>query len=467
MKPENSALNLDDMRLSGTIDAAAEGIFTVSQLNQTVARMLERNFPLLQVRGEISNLTRATSGHWYFTLKDDAAQVRCAMFRGRAQYAGFVPTQGDAVEIRAQVRLYEPRGEFQLVVDSMRRSGAGALLEAFNRLKTELAAEGLFDAERKRPLPGFARRVGIVTSSEAAALRDVASTLAARAPHVQAILYPTPVQGEGSAQKIAAAITLANTRAEVDVLIVCRGGGSIEDLWAFNEVVVARAIAASAIPVISGVGHETDVTIADFVADARAPTPTGAAQMAVRPRSDWLLDIEARSFSLRKASARIWERLSMRLDAASGRLQSPARQIDARFERVDALREKLLAIARRKHESLASRVEMAALRWRRSQPDVASAHRQLEQVRERLRMAVAQRWKQQQQRIGHLAAVLEAAGPQATLRRGYAMVERRGQLLGTVAQAAIGDALTVSMADGKIETRVESIEFPVPGAGQP
>jgi exodeoxyribonuclease VII large subunit len=349
----------------------------------------------------------------------------------------------------------------------MRRSGAGALLEAFNRLKTELAAEGLFDAERKRPLPGFARRVGIVTSSEAAALRDVASTLAARAPHVQAILYPTPVQGEGSAQKIAAAITLANTRAEVDVLIVCRGGGSIEDLWAFNEVVVARAIAASAIPVISGVGHETDVTIADFVADARAPTPTGAAQMAVRPRSDWLLDIEARSFSLRKASARIWERLSMRLDAASGRLQSPARQIDARFERVDALREKLLAIARRKHESLASRVEMAALRWRRSQPDVASAHRQLEQVRERLRMAVAQRWKQQQQRIGHLAAVLEAAGPQATLRRGYAMVERRGQLLGTVAQAAIGDALTVSMADGKIETRVESIEFPVPGAGQP
>ncbi|MGB6054170.1 MAG: exodeoxyribonuclease VII large subunit, partial [Burkholderiaceae bacterium] len=225
-------------------------VLSVSTLNLAVARMLERNFPLCWVGGEISNFTRAVSGHWYFTLKDDAAQVRAVMFRGRAQYAGFTPREGERVEVRATVTLYAARGDFQLNVEAIRRAGLGNLYEAFLRLKEQLTAEGLFDPARKRPLPVFARTVGIVTSPQAAALSDVLTTLARRAPHVRVILYPTPVQGAGAAEKIRAAIELASRRAECDLLLVCRGGGSIEDLWAFNDEGVARAIAGCALPVI-------------------------------------------------------------------------------------------------------------------------------------------------------------------------------------------------------------------------
>jgi exodeoxyribonuclease VII large subunit len=467
MKPENpeSAPELPPIRRAGSLPH--DGAITVSQLNQAVNRTLERNFPLMHVQGEISNLTRAASGHWYFTLKDDAAQVKCAMFKGRSQFAGFVPAQGDVVEVRAQVRLYEPRGDYQLVVDSMRRAGAGALLEAFNRLKLELAAEGLFDAERKRTLPVFSRRVGIVTSREAAALRDVAITLAAHAPHVQAILYPTPVQGDGAAGKIAAAIELANLRDEVDVLIVCRGGGSIEDLWAFNEAVVARAMAASRIPIVSGVGHETDITIADFVADVRAPTPTAAAQMAVRSRGDWLQDVAAARLAMHRAGMRMWERLAMRLDATSGRLQSPARQIAARLERIDTLWQRLGVHHGRRLEAFVARLGVAKVRWHAATPDLAAPARQVEHLQLRLARATVQCWQQRDSRLGHLAAVLEASAPQSALRRGYAIVEREGQLLGTAASAQIGDRLTVRMGDGALGARVESVAIPAPDAGLP
>ena len=239
-------------------------VLTVSELNSTAAKILEHSFPLLWVSGEISNLTKAASGHWYFTLKDNNAQVRSVMFRGKAQSVGFIPKDGDKVEVRAVVTLYTARGEFQLNVEAMRHAGLGSLYEAFLRLKAKLGDEGLFDEERKRNLPVFARTIGIVTSPQAAALRDILTTLSRRAPHVNVILYPTPVQGEDAAGKIASAITLASVRAECDVLLICRGGGSIEDLWSFNEEVVARAIAACSIPTISGVGHETDFTIADL-----------------------------------------------------------------------------------------------------------------------------------------------------------------------------------------------------------
>ena len=219
-------------------------VLTVSALNQAVARMLERNFPLAWVAGEISNFTRAASGHWYFTLKDDGAQVRAVMFRCRAQYADFAPREGDKVEVRALVTLYAPRGDYQLSVEAIRRAGIGNLYEAFLRLKEKLHAEGLFDPVRKRPLPVFAKTIGIVTSLQAAALRDILTTLRRRAPHIHVILYPTPVQGEGAGQKIAQAIATASARAECDVLLVCRGGGSIEDLWSFNHESVARAITA-------------------------------------------------------------------------------------------------------------------------------------------------------------------------------------------------------------------------------
>ncbi|HWJ93360.1 MAG TPA: exodeoxyribonuclease VII large subunit, partial [Telluria sp.] len=293
---------------------AAPPVLSVTALNQQVARLLERTFPLVWIGGEVSNFTRASSGHWYFTLKDDAAQVRAVMFRGRAQFAGFTPREGDKVEVRALVTLYGARGDYQINVEAIRRAGVGALYEAFLRLKEKLSAQGLFDQERKRALPLFTRSIGIVTSPQAAALRDVLTALRRRAPHVNIVLYPAPVQGQYAADKISDAIMTASRRAEVDVLLVCRGGGSIEDLWAFNEEVLARAIAASAVPVVSGVGHETDFTIADFVADLRAPTPSAAAELVVSTREQIEEQIDT-------ASAKLVQSLRYRLLQAGRRLQ--------------------------------------------------------------------------------------------------------------------------------------------------
>ena len=255
-------------------------VLSVSQLNLQARLALEKNFPLLWVGGEISNFTRATSGHWYFSLKDAKAQVRCAMFRNRNQLIDWIPSEGSAVEVNALVTLYEARGEYQLIVEGLRRAGLGLLYEQFAKLKARLEQEGLFDAARKRELPNFPKQIGVITSPAAAALRDVLSVLKQRAPHIPVVLYPTPVQGNGAGQEIARAIGIAGQRKECDVLILCRGGGSIEDLWSFNEEVVARAMVACPIPIVAGVGHETDFTIADFVADERAPTPTAAAQLA-------------------------------------------------------------------------------------------------------------------------------------------------------------------------------------------
>src|SRR5688572_2027226 len=264
--------------------AAGAQVLSVAALNRLAREALERNLPLCWVAGEVSNFKRYDSGHCYFTLKDETAQVDCVMFRNKAMLLGWQPENGMQVEVRACPSLYEGRGKFQLNVEAMRRAGLGALFEAFERLKTKLGSEGLFDAQRKRPLPLFPRVIGIVTSPRAAALRDVLTILKGRMPALPVIVYPTPVQGEGAAARIATALRTAARRAECDVLIVCRGGGSIEDLWAYNDEALARVIAASPIPIVSGVGHETDFTIADFVADVRAPTPTAAAQLASADR---------------------------------------------------------------------------------------------------------------------------------------------------------------------------------------
>ncbi|TFW15553.1 exodeoxyribonuclease VII large subunit, partial [Duganella callida] len=317
-------MNFDDR--SDTAPAAAP-VITVSALNQAVARLLERSFPLAWISGEVSNFTRAASGHWYFTLKDDAAQVRAVMFRGRAQYAGFVPREGDKVEVRALVTLYGPRGDYQINVEAIRRAGVGSLFEAFQRLKEKLDAAGLFHPERKRALPMFARTIGIVTSPQAAALRDVLTALKRRAPHVRVILYPAPVQGQFSAQKIAAAIDTASLRGECDVLIVCRGGGSIEDLWSFNDEEVAYAVANCRMPVISGVGHETDFTICDFAADLRAATPTAAAELAATPHADWMASLRTDVTDLRRAMRRALNDAEQTLDNHARRLLNPGAQI--------------------------------------------------------------------------------------------------------------------------------------------
>ncbi|HDR8880578.1 TPA: exodeoxyribonuclease VII large subunit, partial [Burkholderia territorii] len=312
-------------------------VIPVSALNRAISTMLERSFPLLWISGEVSNFTRAASGHWYFSIKDQQAQMRCVMFRGRAQYAEFTPREGDRIEVRAVVTMYEPRGEVQLNVEAVRRTGQGRLYEAFLRLKAQLEAEGLFAPERKRPLPAHPRAIGIVTSLQAAALRDVLTTLARRAPHIPVIVYPAPVQGAGSAEKLVAAVQTANARREVDVLLVCRGGGSIEDLWSFNDEALARAIAASELPVVSGVGHETDFTIADFAADLRAPTPTGAAELASPQRALLLREVADRQRALARCLERGLEQRAQQLDWLARRLVSPAERLRRQRTHVEQL----------------------------------------------------------------------------------------------------------------------------------
>ncbi|MBQ5948428.1 exodeoxyribonuclease VII large subunit [Massilia sp. ST3] len=437
----------------------APPVLTVTALNQQVARLLERSFPLVWIGGEISNFTRASSGHWYFTLKDDAAQVRAVMFRSRAQMAGFVPREGDKVEVRALVTLYGARGDYQINVEAMRRAGVGQLYEAFLRLKEKLAAQGLFDQERKRALPLFPRTIGIVTSPQAAALRDVLTALRRRAPHVRVILYPAPVQGQFAADKIAEAITTASRRAEADVLLVCRGGGSIEDLWCFNEECVARAIAACSIPVISGVGHETDFTIADFAADMRAATPTAAAELAATPRADWIGSLSADAMDLRRAMRRTLSDASQGLDSLGRRLLSPS-------DRIGHQRLRLLSLATAMGHAVQQPLNRQGLvlaqlrqRWARHRPDIRAVRAQLLSDQRHLNASLCSQVKGRRDALAALAAQLELLNPQRTLERGYAIVrDAKGQVLRDPAAIHARDTLTVRLAGGSAEVGVAHVQ---------
>ncbi|MBV8467491.1 MAG: exodeoxyribonuclease VII large subunit [Burkholderiales bacterium] len=440
--------------------SSPNAVFSVTELNRTVKGLLERELPLLWVSGEISNLTIAASGHCYFSLKDAGAQVRSVMFRNRAMLLPFKPREGLKVEARASVTLYEARGDYQLNVESMRPAGLGALFEAFEKLKVKLAAEGLFDTARKRALPAAPRAIGIVTSPQAAALRDVLTTLRRRAPHIPVILYPTAVQGEGSADTIAAMIGRANARAEVDVLIVCRGGGSIEDLWSFNEEIVARAIAASAIPVVSGVGHETDFTIADFAADLRAPTPTAAAEL-VSP------DREALLATLMQGQMRLERTLRHRLQAAMQRWDYLGRRLVHPGERlrrqVDALRQLDL----RRRQSMTRRME--ATRWRltglgqrfrHERPDMSAMQRRVDQYGGAMQVQLARRLERSKGRVEAFAGRLLALNPEAVLARGYSLVAMQdGTLVRDSTQLRIGQPLRLTFARGEAKAVVS--EAPV------
>jgi exodeoxyribonuclease VII large subunit len=383
-------------------------VLSVRELNLATKQLIEGGLPLLWVRGEISNFMNAASGHWYFSLKDEAAQVRCVMFRHKSQYLDFKPANGMQVEVLALASLYEARGDFQLTLEKMRPAGLGALFEAFERLKRKLGDEGLFDVERKRDLPALPKQIGVVTSPQAAALRDVLRTLSNRMPNVPVVLYPTPVQGDGAGQKIATAIRAASERAECDVLIVCRGGGSIEDLWAFNEEVVARAIAASHIPVVSGVGHETDFTIADFVADLRAATPTAAAQAVVADRQALRQGLWQQHQRLVRAVSRRLERAMQQVDMAQRRLVHPAQRIQHQAERIVALQQRM-------------RLAFERLMDKRS-----------------VRLAATQ------QHLQHL-------DPNQVLARGYSLVrDAQGNLLSSSACVNIGDVLEITFAQGSV-----------------
>jgi exodeoxyribonuclease VII large subunit len=438
---------------------AAPPVLTVTALNQQVARLLERSFPLVWIGGEISNFTRAASGHWYFTLKDDAAQVRAVMFRSRAQFAGFNPREGDKVEVRALVTLYGARGDYQINVEAIRRAGVGALYEAFLRLKEKLSAQGLFDQDRKRALPLFTRSIGIVTSPQAAALRDVLTALRRRAPHVRIVLYPAPVQGQFAADKIAEAIMTASRRAEVDLLLVCRGGGAIEDLWSFNEEVVARAIAACSIPVISGVGHETDFTIADFAADVRAATPTAAAELAATPHADWMGSLAADATDLRRAMRRTLSEASQGLDNLGRRLQSPSAHIGNQRFRLATLSAALTHAARGPINRQAMVLAQLRQRWSRHRPDMRALQARIASEQRHLAGSVANQMKRRRDALAGLAAQLELLNPQRTLERGYAIVQdAKGRVVRAPEQIKVHETLTMRLAGGSAEVGVASVQ---------
>lgn len=438
---------------------SAAPVLSVADLNQAVARLLERHFPLMWISGEVSNFTRAASGHWYFSLKDASAQVRAVMFRGRAQYADFMPREGDKVEVRTLVTLYAARGDFQLSVEAIRRAGVGNLYEAFLRLKQTLQSEGLFDPQRKRALPFFPRTVGIVTSPQAAALRDVLTTLHRRAPHVRVVLYPTPVQGDGAAQKIAAALTLASQRAEVDLLLLCRGGGSIEDLWSFNDEGVARAIAASSIPVIAGIGHETDITIADFVADVRAPTPTAAAELASRARSEWTAELGANALALTRFFRRGLGEKNQSLDWLSHRLPSPAAAIRHHRSLHSALKSRLANAARTPVVQAQYALRLLDNRLSMRQPNTHAARLLITETQRRLHASVRRRHTDAGTALAALHSQLELLNPQRTLERGYTILTTAsGAIVRAPQQLQARDVITARLAEGPVQIGIASVQ---------
>jgi exodeoxyribonuclease VII large subunit len=439
---------------------AARDMYTVSRLNKEVRLLLESGLPLLWLEGEISNFAAPASGHWYFSLKDSQAQVRCAMWRQRNSALKFRPKEGMLVIARARVGLYEPRGEYQLIIEHLEESGEGALKREFEKLKAKLAAEGLFAAERKRSLPAVPRRVGVVTSPTGAAIHDILRVLRARYPAARVLVYPTAVQGAAATAEIVRAIETASARAEVDVLIVARGGGSLEDLWCFNDERVARALGACAIPTICGVGHEVDVTIADFVADVRAPTPSAAALAAVPDKSAWLESLAVLESRFGGAMGRYLRALGLSLAGAAQRLQiqHPGARLAQHAQRLDDLEQRLrlalgAGIVRRQHalETLSARL------WRenpRHRLEALCSHAAA--LRQRMESNMRERLGALGQRLALAARTLDAVSPLATLERGFAVVRRvdDGRLLRDAADAPAGTEIEARLARGAVRARV-------------
>lgn len=406
-------------------------------LLEAVSQSLAERFSVVVVGGEISGFTRAASGHCYFGLKDadgQAASLRCAMFRRAAALLDFTPGEGVLVELRGRVAVYEPRGELQFVVEAMRRAGAGTLYEQFLKLRARLAAEGLFDAESKRALPSHPRRIGVVTSAAGAALHDVLTALARRAPQVEVVVYPSPVQGAEAPPALVRALHAANARAEVDVLLLVRGGGSLEDLWAFNDERVVRAVASSALPVVCGVGHETDVTLCDLAADLRAPTPTAAAELAAPARDALLLQLAGLERSLALRTDHRLQTLAQRLDRLALRLSRPSDAL-ARQRRL------LERLAQRAAAAPARRVELQGQRL---------SH--LEQRHERAHREILLR---QRTRLDALEARLQALDPQHVLARGYAWLDDgQGGAITSVQALQPGREVRTVLADGAADMQV-------------
>lgn len=440
-------------------------IFTVTRLNSAVRMILEQDLGLVWLTGELSNLAMPSSGHWYFSLKDISAQVRCAMFKGNNRRVPFRPQDGMHVLVQARVSLYEPRGDYQLIIESMQPAGDGMLALRFEELKRRLGAEGLFDEGRKRPLPREPRAVGLVTSATGAALHDMLTVLGRRAPDLPVFIYPTQVQGRAAIGQIVAAIALANRRAEVDVLIVGRGGGSLEDLWCFNEEAVARAIAHSTIPVVSAVGHEVDVTISDFAADLRAPTPSAAAELVAPDRSaraQRLVHLKQRlvqAISRRQTAARHgFALLQKRLDH-----QDPKRRLEQQSQRLDELSGRLQQLLNLRLHQGERRLANLELRLQARSPEklLAAGKRRHQLAQERLHTLMNKRQDLAAHRLAMLSARLDGISPLATLGRGYSITRTpSGEVISRAAQVSPGQQLVTTLAEGSLRVRVEEVHNP-------
>lgn len=432
-------------------------LLTVSELNRESRLALEKSMPSCRVTGEISNFSRAGSGHWYFTLKDEAASVRAVMFRTRNQFVEWVPRDGDHVELRGQVTLYEARGDYQLVVDALRKAGQGLLFEAFLKLKEKLEQEGLFAEHRKRMPPRFPKCVGIVTSPQAAALRDVLTTLRVRWPLTGAILFPTPVQGEGSVQGISNAIETADLTQRCDVLLLVRGGGGLEDLHAFNSEQVARAIAASSIPIITGVGHETDFTIADFVSDMRAPTPTGAAQYATPNKIDQITLVNSAGARLNAAFARKTQGLSQHLDGLSKRLKHPDQRISLKRQQLQHVLWRMRKIVEQDLTEYRARFDDARRLSQNIEILLTGQRELLHGLTRRLAQANQSRLGELRTRTRFVEQQLRILDPESILHRGYSIIRNsHGDVVSSHEQVSIGERLSISLCSGHVEANVTS-----------
>ncbi|WP_428099285.1 exodeoxyribonuclease VII large subunit [Candidatus Rariloculus sp.] len=457
------------MKTGDTLELEFESerkVLSVSNLNREARLLVEGGFGSVWVEGEISNLARPSSGHMYWTLKDARAQVRCAMFRQSAVRLRVAIENGQQVLVRARVSIYETRGEFQLIADYLEEAGEGVLLRRFEELKRKLAAEGLFDAERKRAIPSLPVRIGVVTSPTGAAIRDVLIALTRRFPATSVLIYPTSVQGQGAAEEISRALRLADERAECDVVILTRGGGSLEDLWAFNEEIVARAIDAMTIPVIVGVGHEIDFTIADFVADVRAPTPSQAAELAVPEQSEIVARLNRYADQLRRGVTRRVADETRRLDALSHRLYQahPGVAVRSRHQRLDELEarlrrgiERAVAVRRVRLAQVAARVAAANPRHR-----VALARQRWDRANEHLGRAIRANVAHFGNRLTLADRALTSLSPLATLERGYAIVSRRddGSVVTDSGTIERGTGIDLALARGRLAATVDSSDPP-------
>lgn len=441
----------------------ADNIYSVSQLNQSVRLMLENQLGAVWLTGEISNFSQPVSGHWYLSLKDENAQVRCAMFRMKNLRVSFRPTNGMQVLVRANVSLYEPRGDYQLIIESMHLAGEGLLMQQFEALKLKLAAEGLFAQHLKKNLPHFSKAVGIITSKTGAALQDILHILQRRDPSLKIIIYPTAVQGKDAATDIAQMIELANQRQEVDVLIVGRGGGSLEDLWCFNEEMVARAIFHSHLPVISAVGHETDVTIADFVADVRAPTPSAAAELVSRNQTELLQQLQYRRQRLEIALDRLFAEKQQKLKQLSLRLhnQHPQAQLRIQQQLIMQLSHRLQQTLRHHWQKTAENLTALSMRlYKNPLPlRLQQYEQQLAQLKVRLNSHMNLTLSLQQKQLAHLCGKLDSLSPLKVLARGYSITQNQQNLtIRSMKDVNVGEQIKTRLPDGDIISQVIRLE---------